>query len=77
MLTMKLFHCFQQMRITNAAEYSLLSTVIGAVLLLTVLFVGTHRRWESRRFDSSSLPRAKGGAGSECFVSRASKIMYS
>jgi hypothetical protein len=66
-----------EMRITNAAEYRLPVKVIGAMVLLTVLFVGTHRRWEIWRFDSSSLPRTKGAAGSECFVSRASKIMYS
>jgi hypothetical protein len=47
------------------------------VLQLTGAFRGDAQTWGDGRFDSSSRPRTKGAAGSECFVSRASKIMYS
>ncbi len=64
------------MRIANTAEYRLPVELIGADAE-DGAFRGDAQTRGGWRFDSSSVPGTKEGSGSECFVSRPSKIMYS
>ena len=61
------------MRITSAAEYS----YEAVELTSAVLFRGDAQTAAMAFGRVRLLPSTKGGLGSECFVSRASKIMYS
>jgi hypothetical protein len=68
------------MRITKAAEYRVLEgpscRVIGGDAAHGA-FRGDAQTGVDGVLTVGRIPRTKGAAGSECFVSRASKIMYS
>jgi hypothetical protein len=67
---------FDQMRITNAAEYRLSVELIGGYAAHGA-FRGDAQTWGDGVLTVRLSAFTKGAAGSECFVSRASKIMYS
>ena len=64
------------MRITNAAEYGVPVELIGGDAAPGA-FRGDAQTGRDGRFDKFVCSAYKRSGGSECFVSRVSKIMYS